>query len=147
WVEKTAVNAGTTADSSWAAPLVVVNNLANEFIEYLRPLTILGRIPGLRMVPFNISVPRQLTETTGYWVGQGDVKPVSSATFDTVTLRFNKLAAISVITDELARFSSPSAEATIRTSLANAIVYKMDRDLLDPTVAAVGVVNPASLTN
>src|SRR6185369_7140278 len=72
WVEKTAVVAGNTTDSAWAGPLVVVNNLANEFIEYLRPLTILGRIPGLRMVPFNISVPRQLTETTGYWVGQGD---------------------------------------------------------------------------
>jgi HK97 family phage major capsid protein len=97
-------------------------------------------------VPFNISVPRQLTETTGYWVGQGDVKPVSSATFDTVTLGFNKLAAISVITEELARFSSPSAEATVRDSLAAAIVYRMDRDLLDPTKAAAAGVNPASLT-
>jgi HK97 family phage major capsid protein len=146
WVQKAAVAAGNTTDSAWAAPLVVAQNMASEFIEYLRPMTILGRIPGLRSVPFNISVPRQLTETTGYWVGQGDVKPVSSATFDTVTLGFNKLAAISVITEELARFSSPSAEATVRDSLAAAIVYRMDRDLLDPTKAAATGVNPASLT-
>lgn len=147
WVQKTAVTAGSTTDSSWAAPLVVVNNMANEFLEYLRPMTILGRIPGFRMVPFNVSVPRQLTETTGYWVGQGENKPVSSATFDTVTLLFHKLAAIAVITDELAKFSSPSAEATVRQSLAAAIIYRMDRDLLDPSKAAVTGVNPASLTN
>jgi len=113
----------------------------------LRPKTILGRIPGLRMVPFNISVPRQLTETTGYWVGQGENKPVSSATFDTVTLLFHKLAAIAVITEELAKFSSPSAEMAVRESLAAAIIYRMDRDLLDPSKAAVTGVNPASLTN
>jgi HK97 family phage major capsid protein len=147
WVQKTAVTAGSTTDSSWAGPLVVVNNMANEFLEYLRPKTILGRIPGLRMVPFNVSVPRQLTETTGYWVGQGENKPVSSATFDTVTLTFHKLAAIAVITEELARFSSPSAEATVRESLAAAIIYRMDRDLLDPSKAVLTGVNPASLTN
>jgi HK97 family phage major capsid protein/HK97 family phage prohead protease len=146
WVERAAVAAGTTTDSAWAAPLVVVNNLASEFLESLWPATILGRIPGIRRVPFNISVPRTLTDTTGYWVSQGSPKPVSAMTFDTVTLRFNKLAGISVITEELARFSSPAAEGVVATSLRNAIVYKMDRDLLDPTVAEVSGVNPASLT-
>lgn len=146
WVQKTAVAAGNTTDSAWAGPLVVVQNMANDFLDVLRPATILGRIPGLRMEPFNISVPRGLTDPTGYWVGQGDVKPVSSATFDSVTLLFHKLAAIVAITEELARFSSPSAEATLRRMLIGALTYRMDRDLLDPTKAAVGVVNPASLT-
>ena len=58
-VLKTAVSAGTVADSTWAAPLVQYQNLANEFIEYTRPLTIIGRIPGLRRVPFKVKISRQ----------------------------------------------------------------------------------------
>lgn len=146
WVQKAAVTAGTTTDSAWAAPLVVAQNLANEFLDVLRPATILGRIPGLNMVPFNVSVPRGLTDPTAYWVGQGEVKPVSSATFDSVTLTFHKLAAIVAITEELARFSSPAAETTLRRMLIASLVYRMDRDLLDPTKAETTGVNPASLT-
>src|SRR5262249_55285374 len=56
---KAAVSAGTTSDSTWAGPLVQYQNLANEFIEYTRPLTIIGRIPGLRQVPFKVKIPRQ----------------------------------------------------------------------------------------
>jgi HK97 family phage major capsid protein len=145
--QKTAVNAGTTTDSSWAAPLVVAENLASEFFDMLRAATILGRIPNLRRVPFNISVPRALTDPTAYWVGQGDVKPLSSMTFDQVTLPFHKVAGIVPITEELMRFSNPAAEGIIRTALVGALTYLTDRDLLDPSKAAVGVVNPASLTN
>jgi HK97 family phage major capsid protein len=147
WISKAAVAAGTTESSDWASPLVITQNLASEFLDALRPATILGRIPGLRMVPFNIQVPRTLTDPTGYWVGQGDQKPMSSMTFDSVTLDFHKLAAIVAITEELARFSSPSAEQTVRTALMHALTYRMDRDLLDPDIAAVTAIKPASLTN
>ena len=146
-VQKTAVAAGNTTDSSWAAPLVVATNLASEFFDMLRAATILGRIPGLRMVPFNISVPRTLTDPTGYWVGQGDVKPVSSMTFDQVTLPFHKVAGIVPITEELMRFSNPAAEGIIRTALVGALTYLVDRDLLDPSKAETTGVSPASLTN
>lgn len=146
-IHKTAVAAGNTTDSAWAAPLVVAQNLASEFLDALRPETILGRIPGLRMVPFNVTVPRTLTDPSGYWVGQGDNKPVSSMTFDSVSLPFHKLASIVAITEELARFSSPSAEETIRTALTAALIYRMDRDLLDPSKALTTGVSPASLTN
>jgi HK97 family phage major capsid protein len=147
WISKAAITAGTTESSDWASPLVITQNLASEFLDLLRPATILGRIPGLNMVPFNIQVPRTLTDPTGYWVGQGDVKPMSSATFDSVTLDFHKLAAIVAITEELARFSSPSAETTLRKQLIAALTYRMDRDLLDPDIAAVTGIKPASLTN
>lgn len=145
--QRTAVVAGNTTDSAWAGPLVVAQNLAGEFFEMLRASTIIGRIPNLRAVPFNISVPRALTDPTGYWVGQGDVKPVSSLTFDSVTLPFHKVAGIVPITEELARFSNPSAEGIIRSALVGALTYRVDRDFLDPSIAAVGVVNPASITN
>lgn len=53
-VLKAAVTAGNTTDTNWAKPLVEYQNMTTEFAELLRPATIIGRIQGLRRVPFNI---------------------------------------------------------------------------------------------
>ena len=53
---KAAVAAGTVTDATWAAPLVN-QNIADDFLALLRPATILGKIPGLRNVPFNTQDP------------------------------------------------------------------------------------------
>src|SRR5690606_37751425 len=42
-VMKATVEAGTTLDSTWAAPLVDYQNFAGDFVDYLRPRTIIGR--------------------------------------------------------------------------------------------------------
>lgn len=144
---KAAIPAGTTSHVTWAAPLVDETNLASEFIEFLRPMTILGRLQGLRRVPFMIRVPRQTSGGDAYWVGQGAPKPVTKLDFDGVSLGHNKVATIAVITKELARFSSPSAEQIVRDSLAAAVSERVDIDFVDPTVSAVSGVNPASITN
>jgi HK97 family phage major capsid protein len=52
-----------------------------------------------------------------------------------------------VISEELARFSSPSAETMVRDTLAAAIIERMDIDFVDPNKAAVSGVSPASITN
>jgi HK97 family phage major capsid protein/HK97 family phage prohead protease len=143
---RTAVNPGTTTDSTWAGPLVVYQNLQNEFAEYLRPLTIIGRINGFRRVPFKIKIPRATGGTTVNWVGEGRVKPVTSMLFDTITMEFYKIAGIVPVTNELIRFSNPSAEAIIRDDLARAIVAFMDQQFVDPSKAANDV-SPASITN
>jgi len=144
---KAAVTAGSTTDSAWAGALVTYQNLQNEFIELLRPKTIIGRIPGIRQVPFNIKVPRETGETTAYWVGQGMVKPVSKGALDTVTLDFAKVAGLTFMTKELMKFSSPSAETMMVSSLTKAIIKLTDNDFLDPSKAAVSGVSPASITN
>jgi HK97 family phage major capsid protein/HK97 family phage prohead protease len=146
-IEKAAVTGGATTDSTWAGPLVTYQNLQQEFIELLRPKTIIGRIPGIRQVPFNIKVPRETGETTAYWVGQGSPKPVSKGALDTVTLDFNKVAGLTFMTKELLRFSSPSAEAMMINSLTKAIIKLTDNDFLDPSKSVVTGVSPASITN
>jgi HK97 family phage major capsid protein/HK97 family phage prohead protease len=143
---KAPIAAGTTTDTTWASPLAVQQNLASEFAEYLVPATIIGRIPGLRRVPFNIKVPRATQNPTAYWVGEGKIKPVSAMAFDAVTLGIAKVAGIVPITEELLRFSSPSADLIIRDGLRDAIAYLTDRDFLDPSKAASDI-SPASLTN
>jgi HK97 family phage major capsid protein len=52
-----------------------------------------------------------------------------------------------VLTDELVRFSSPSAEMLVRDALAGAIIERIDRDFVDPAKAEVADVSPASITN
>lgn len=144
---KAPIDVGTTLDSDFANPLVYAQNMASEFIEFLRPQTILGRIPGLRMVPFNIRVPRQTGGGTSNWVGEGNAKPLTQQAFDAVTLGYTKNAVISVITEELARFSSPNAELLIRDDLAAAITEGVDSDFVDPDNAGSANVKPASITN
>jgi HK97 family phage major capsid protein len=122
-------------------------NMANEFIEFLRPQTIIGRIPNLRRVPFNIRVPRQTGGGTAQWVGEGAPKPLTRQTFDFVNLGYMKLACITVITQELARFSSPSAEQIIRDDLAKAVIQQMDADFMDSDNAGVANIKPAAITN
>lgn len=147
WVSKAAVAVGTATDSDYAAPLVNYTNMVQDFIEFLRPQTIIGRIQNLRRVPFNIRVPRQTGGGSAAWVGEGAPKPVTAVAFDYVELKWTKLATIAVITEELARFSSPSAETIIRDTLAKAIIQQMDADFVDPANAGTANVKPASITN
>jgi HK97 family phage major capsid protein len=149
---KAAVPAGTSTQTVWAGPLVDQTNLAGEFIEYLRPMTVVGKfgqggIPSLRRVPFNIRVASQTSGGTGYWVGEGASKPLTSFAFSATTLLYTKVAAIAVITQELARFSTPSAEALVRDALAGALIERLDRDFIDPAEAGTANVQPASITN
>jgi HK97 family phage major capsid protein/HK97 family phage prohead protease len=146
-VLKAAVAAGTTTDTTWAKPLVEYENMASEFAELLRPQTIIGRIPGLRRVPFNIKVPRQTAGSAASWVGEGAPKPVSALAFDQITLGHTKLAGIVVLSDELVRFSNPSAEAIVRQDLIDTIVQTMDKDFVDPANSGTTNVKPAAVTN
>lgn len=151
-VLKAAVAAGTTTDTTWAAPLVDYQNFAGDFIEFLRPQTIIGQfgtngIPSLRRVPFNITIPSQTSGGAAYWVGEGAPKPLTKFDFASTNLRWSKVAAIAVLTDELVRFSSPSADMLVRDALAAAVIERIDIDFIDPDKAEVTNVSPASITN
>jgi HK97 family phage major capsid protein len=144
---KAAVAAGTTSDTTWAGPLVQYNDMVSEFIELLRPQTILGRMASVRRVPFNIRIPRQTAGSSGSFVGEGAPSPVQKLDFDNILLPWAKASSIVVITAELARLSNPSAEALVRQDLIDGISQFLDRRLIDPAFAGVANVSPASLTN
>lgn len=149
---KATVEAGTTLDATWAAPLVDYQNFAGDFVEYLRPRTILGQfgnngVPSLNRIPFNVRIAGQTTGGNAYWVGEGKPKPLTAFDFTATELRWNKIATIAVLTNELIRFSDPSAERLVRDGLAAAVIERADIDFIDPTKTAVANVSPASITN
>jgi HK97 family phage major capsid protein len=152
YITKGNVPAGTTTETTWAAPLVYATNLATEFIDFMRPQTIIGKfgangIPALTRVPFNVRVPSQTGGGDAWWVGEGAPKPLTSFAFSSVSLAYLKVASIAVITKELARFSTPAAETLVRDQLARACVERIDVDFIDPAHAATANVSPASITN
>lgn len=151
-VMKAAVDAGTTQDPTWAGALVEYNEISQDFVDFLRPKTVIGQfgqggIPALRSIPFNVHVKGQTSAGSAQWVGEGKLKPLTSSGYNDVYLGWAKIAAISVATDELLRFSNPSAERLIRDDLAGAVIERMDADFLAITSAAIANVKPASITN
>jgi len=143
---KTAIPAGTTTDSTWAQPLAYANLFSGDFIAYLRPRTLIGQA-NFRPIPFNVKINGQTSGGTANWVGQGKAKPVTKFDFNQTTVPFSKVAAIAVLSRELARFSDPAAETLVRDSLADCVIAKIDGDLFDPDAAAVANVSPAGLLN
>jgi HK97 family phage major capsid protein len=144
---KTAVAAGTTSDTTWAGPLVQYQDMQSEFIELLRPQTILGRLDQLRRVPFNVRLPRQSSGASSQFVGEGLPAPVNKPAFDNVTLPWAKASTIVVISAELSRMSNPAAEGIVRQDLLDGCAQYLDKRLVDPAYAGVANVSPASLTN
>jgi HK97 family phage major capsid protein len=145
-VLKSAVAAGDTTTSGWASQLVYQQNLTNEFIEYLRPMTILGKL-NLRRIPFNVRMGEQNGTGTANWVGQGAPVPVSKPGFTSQSLGIAKASALMAIDEELARSSSPNAEVLVRDDMAGVISTFLDVQFVDPNVAASANISPASVTN
>src|SRR5690606_10455697 len=123
--------------------------LINEFVEFLDPLTIIGKfgtggIPSLDRVPFNIEVPVQLTGGDGYWVGEGKPRPLTRFSFENITLRWNTVGNIAVLTKKLIANSSGQAELRVRNALAKALIRRIDLTVIDPAVGAQTDIRPAS---
>ena len=150
-VIKAAADVGTTTGTDFASKLVDYQDMSSDFVDFLRPKTIVGQfgqngVPGLRSIPFNVSIKGQTAGSTAGWVGEGKHKPVTSGKYNSVNLSWAKLAAISVATDELLRFSTPSAERLIRDDLAAAVINEMDEAFIKIGNAGVSAVKPASIT-
>jgi hypothetical protein len=152
-IQKAEVPAGSTLSGSWAEDLVGANGPAfADFVEYLRPQTILGKfgtggIPSLRNIPFRVPLISQTAGGEGYWVGEGKAKPLTSFDFARTTLTPLKVANICVLTDEVIRDSSPAAEVIVRDQLAEALKARLDIDFINPAKTASAGVSPASITN
>lgn len=138
------VAGGAELAGSWGAELVTPDNrFSGDFIEFLYSKTIYDKLP-LREVPAHVNIKGQDGASTGYWVGEGKAIPVTNADFMNVSLTPLKVAALTAISKELLRDSTPSAEALIRDSLAEAAAQVVDGTFIG---SAVGVANvkPAGL--
>lgn len=153
FLTKAAVPAANTGVPAWGGNLVSEEGgVFADFVEFLRPRTILGRfgtdgVPSLRQVPFRVPLIGQSSGGEGYWVGEGKAKPLTQWQYGRTTLEPLKVANIAVATEELLRDSSPSAEILLRDELANALRERLDRDFINPAKGASAGISPASILN
>lgn len=151
--EKGNIVAGSAISGTWASDLVLTDGGAfADFAEYLRPQTILGKfgqggIPALRRIPFDTALGISTASGSGYWVGEGKPKPLTSFNFDKTNLKPLKAANIVVLTEELLLRASASAETLVRDEMANALIQLVDTSFITPTNAGSANVEPASIAN
>jgi HK97 family phage major capsid protein len=147
-VLRTAVDAGSTDPSSWpGGSLSEYTQMEREFTDLLRPASIAGRLEGARHVPLNIRFPVASSGASVAWVAPGGATPVSEPVLTSDALGTAQCAGIVAITRELAQSSKPSAVGVIRDELLRGVAAFLDRQMIDPGVAAASNTNPASLTS
>lgn len=146
--QKTAVNAATTltGNDAWAGNLITDGGVAfADFVEYLRPRTLLGRIGDrLRRLPFDTPVLIQGTGGTAAWSKEGTAKPLTEWTYTRTKLQPLKVAAIAAATKETLMRASVAADTLLRDELARAVGATLDTTFISDD-AAVTDESPAGI--
>lgn len=144
---KAAVAGAVPTSAGWAGNIAPTMDAMGEFIEYLWPTTIIGRLQGVVPMPFGYRVPREATPAGAAWVGAGKPVPVSAPIWDNVTINRTKVAGLLVASKENLRFASVNADTLFRNDLAGALQKLLDEDFVDPANAGSANLKPASITN
>jgi HK97 family phage major capsid protein len=146
FILKSAVSGGSSANLDWSG-LVDGEGAVTEFLEFVRPMSIIGKLEGLRRVPANTPYCATSTGATAYWTSEGKATPVSPLAFARDTMAPLKIACLVVLSRELIENSRPEAESLIRRDLARAITELSDRSFIDPTSSGTPGQMPASVTS
>ena len=109
-----------------------------------RNVSLVGRIPGLRHVPFNIPVPVDAAGGAYAWVGQGHTKAAGVLSFSTLTIPPAKGVGFVVVAEELLK-GAPGSAVVLRDALVSGLARFMDKQFTDPAVAAVADLHPLQL--
>ncbi len=145
-VMKAAVPGGGTGTGEWGAELAAIDQrYTGDFIDFLYSQTVYDKLP-LRQIPANVQIKGQDGAATAYWVGQSKAIPATTADFMNVTLTPLKVAALAVVSNELLRDSSPSAEQLVRDALVEASSQRVDTTFLSAAAGVAGV-SPAGILN
>jgi HK97 family phage major capsid protein len=125
---------------------LLLSPVAQDFSAAVRPLTVLGRLQGMRRVPMGVRVITNLSGVRAEFIAQGKPIPVSSADITGLTLYPLKVAALAVVSSELFDASTPGAEGLLTIDLVDACAQATDDAFLDPTNLGSDE-KPASVTS
>jgi HK97 family phage major capsid protein len=121
--------------------------IARQFLDLLTGSSVVERLlPRMFRTEFGAKTPAGSVSPSVGWIGQGRGTPVLKGTLTSVTLDLTSVGAIAVISNELARTSSPGAESAVRTILVNALAKGLDFQFLSPTIAGISMINPSAIT-
>lgn len=119
---------------------------SREFFGLAIQQSLLGRIAGLRRVPFNTRFTRQTGGAQAYWVGESNPIPLSKQSVMGSALPGLKVAGIVCATKEAVQAMGEVVEAALQADLQNAIAATLDTTFISPAWAGVADQAPASIT-
>ena len=146
-VLKAGVSGGSSSAGNWGHELSDAVTARTEFLDLVRPLTVLGKLENLRQVAANVPYVATATGSTAYWTGQGKAVKVSPLAFSRATMAPLKIGALVVLTNTLLSDSKPESEQLVKRDLVAAVATLSDVTLLDPTNAGISGSTPAAITH
>lgn len=109
--------------------------------------SIIGRLQGMRRVPFSIRMMSMAGGAKGYWVGQLKPIPVSKQSMDGDSLAVLKVASLIVATVESLRDGGQLGEEAVERDLRRAVVTALDAAFLDADNTGIANELPPSVTS
>ena len=137
---KSVIAAGTTTNLSEAT-----GPAARAFLAAVGERSVIGRLPGLRRLPFRVAALTPADGLSAAWRGEGAATPVSAAALDASELEPYDLGALAIFTKQLLESDTGEAEAWIRRDLLRVISEALDAAFLDPGNSGTMGVKPASV--
>ena len=129
-VLRRALNTSTSgsADGDTGGYSVAIDLMAQSFIDMLRNRAVAMQL-GTTMggLVGNITIPRQASGATGYWIGEDGDATEDGLEMDQIGMNPKTVAAYSEITRRLLMQSSLDVEALVRRDLATALALTIDK--------------------
>ena len=120
----------------------------DEVSEWLpglvRQASVLSQLP-VAPVPFQTTLPYQVSGASMKWIGENAPKPATKVGFGSLNLTRTKGGGIVVVSNELMLFSAPGSEQALRQILQNELTAFVDGTLLSAAAATAG--SPAGILN
>jgi HK97 family phage major capsid protein len=121
-----------SASSATGGGFAVPTALAEEFIEFLRPASVV-RAAQARSLPMpngNLTLPKITGGAVATYIGENQTAPATQQTVGAVKLTAKKLAAVVPISNDLIRYANPNTDAVIREDLVKAVAQAEDSAFL-----------------
>lgn len=120
------------AGTDTAGGNLVAQELSSDFISLLKNASVLAQTGStiLTGLQGNISIPRQGSQQTSYWVGEGSNVTESDMTIEQVNMTPRTIGAMTDISRKLLIQSSMDVESLVRNSLASSVALEIDRAAL-----------------
>lgn len=111
---------------------LVPEQFSQDVIELLRPQSVVRSLVG-RTIPMpvgSINIPKITDGSTAYYIGENTNATKSQLKTGNVKLTWKKLVALVPLSNDLVRFSSPGADAIVRTDMVRAIAQRENQAFL-----------------
>ncbi|MBO1110681.1 phage major capsid protein [Bordetella petrii] len=145
WSDATRIERALDVMGTGNQPGLAGGAIAADYMDAVRPATIVGRLPLLRQIPLYTRMVTG-TGTTAYWINEADPKTPTTASYaNGGSLKPYKVAALAVVTQELVKASE--VDTLLTRDLNASLVEAVDLAFISPSNAGVVGERPASVTN